>query len=151
MFSGHDIVQSESITLLNCLVKFGSLFSLHSLPHEDMFPEREARLAAKTYSELVHYLVHTMSDRFFVFYDREATLDALRIALPRDRTIDLGRQILLRNDELRAGGKIWIRSRGRLAPLQGLWEPLLRTHFPDDLAARGRGMISLFRMFAQVL
>ena len=50
--------------------------------------------------ELVHFLVHTMNDRLFVFYDRNATLKALRIALNQNRTIDLRRQIILQNNAL---------------------------------------------------
>ena len=32
---------------------------------------------------------------------------ALRIALPRDKSVDIGLHALLRNDAFRAGGPIW--------------------------------------------
>ena len=107
-----------------------------------MDPQRESRLPSMNYSELVHILLHDLAGRFFVFHERESTLEALRIEFPCDRTIDLGRQILLRNDALCAGAKIWYRSRSHLIPLKDMWGPLLHRRYPeDDLHERGRGMI----------
>ena len=102
----HVVIQSESVNLLDFRVNFQSLSSLNGLPYAQMFPERESRLPSMNYTDLVHFLMHDIAGRFFVFHDREATLEALRMTLPRDRTIDLGRQILLRNDALRAGAKM---------------------------------------------
>ena len=97
-------------------------------------------------------MLHDFAGRFFVFHEREPTLEALRIALPRDRTIDLGRQILLRNEALRASAKIWYHTRSHLTPLKDLWVPLLHRRYPeDDLHERGRGMIRLYQMILRSL
>ena len=68
----------------------------------------------------MHYLLDTLSDRYFVFYDWESTLDALSLALTRDRSVDNGLQVLLQNDAPRADGPVWSRFRSRLAPLKRL-------------------------------
>ena len=141
------VIQSELVNLLDCRVNFQSLSSLNSLLYAQMYPEPESRLPSMNYSELVHFLLQDLAGRFFVFNEREATLEALRIALPRDRTIDLGRQILLRNDALRAAAKIWYRTRLHLTPLNDMWGPLLHRRYPeDDLHELGRGMIRLYQM-----
>ena len=67
---------------------------MNPLPYAQMYPDRESRLPSINYSELVYFLLHNLAGRFFVFHEREATLETLRIALPRDRTIDLKRHIL---------------------------------------------------------
>ena len=93
----------------------------------------------------MHYLLHDLVGRLFVFNEREATLKALQIALPRNRTIDLGRQILLSKVALRAGAKIWYRTRSHLTPLKDLWGPLLhRRYTENNREERGSGMICLY-------
>ena len=52
------------------------------------------------YANVVAILSQRLKTRFCVFFDSEYTLDALGFALPRDRTVDLGQYILLRNDAL---------------------------------------------------
>ena len=99
----------------------------------------------------MHFLLDSLSDRYFVFNDWESTLETLGLALPRDRSVDVGLHVLLRNDALRAGGTIWNRSRSRLAPLRGLWEPILRTHMPENLVDRARGIMQLFKNFGTSL
>ena len=99
----------------------------------------------------MHFLLDSLSDRYFVFYDRESTFEALRLALPRDRFADVGLHVLLRNDALRAGGPIWNRSRSRLTPLKGLWKPLLQTHVLDNLVDRARNILQLFKLFGTSL
>ena len=41
----------------------------------------------QTYANVVAILSKRLKKRFYVFYDREYTLDALRFALPRKRTV----------------------------------------------------------------
>ena len=123
------VVQGETHNLLDCRVRFQSMSALNPLPYEQMYPEAESRLPTKTYSELVHYLLYDCAGYFYVFHDRESTLEKLRIAIMKDRSVDVGRQMLLRNDALRAGAKIWYRSRSHLAPLRDLWDPLLHKNF----------------------
>ena len=71
-------------------------------------------------------------------------LDALRFALPRERTVDLGQYVLLRNDALRKGGTVWSRSRAYTAPLESLWRPILKRVVESDLVEKARGLLELF-------
>ena len=76
-----------------------------------------------------------------MLYNREYTLDALRFALPRERTVDLGQYVLLRNDVLREGGTVWSRSRAYTAPLEDLWRPILKRVVPSDPVEQTRGLL----------
>ena len=146
------VIKSESVNLLDCRVNFQSLSSLNLLSYAQMYPERESRLPSMNYSELVQFLLHDLASRFFVFHERSATLEALRIALPRDNTIDLGRLILLRNDALSAGAKIWYQTRSHLTPLKDLCGPLLHRRYPENnLYEQGRNMIRLYQMIVRSL
>lgn len=100
---------------------------------------------------LVYYLLNSLSDRFLVFYDRESTFGALRLALPFDRTVDVGLKILFRNGALRAGGPFLTRSCSCLAPLKRLWGLLLHSHVPDNPVNSARGKLQLLKMFAPAL
>ena len=71
----------------------------------------------QTYANVVEILSERLKTRFFVFYDREYTLDALRFALSSERNVDLGQYVLLMNDALREGGAVCSRSRAYTAPL----------------------------------
>ena len=124
---------------------------MNSLDYQLIYPASESQLPLKKYSELLNFLLDNLSDQYFVFYDRESTLEALRLALPRDRSVDVGLHVLLQNDALRAGGTIWNRSRSRLAPLKTLWEPILRTHVPENLVDRATGIMQLFKNFGASL
>ena len=79
-----------------------------------------------------------------MFYDREYTLDALRFAFPRARTVDLGQYVLLRNDALREGGTVWSRSRANTAPLEDLWRPILKRVIASDPVVKARRLLELF-------
>ena len=82
--------------------------------------------------------------RFCVFYDREYTLDALRFALPRERIVDLGQCVLLRNDAFREGNTVWSRSRAYTAPYDNLWRPILQRVVPSDSVEKARKLLELF-------
>ena len=82
--------------------------------------------------------------RFCVFYDSEYTFDALRFALPRERTVDPGQYVLLRNDARREGGTVWSRSRAYTAPLEDLWRPILKRVVSSDPVEKARGLLELF-------
>ena len=60
-------IQSKSVNLLDYRVNFQSLSSLNPLPYAEMYPKRESRLPSMNYSELVHFLMHVLAGRFFVF------------------------------------------------------------------------------------
>ena len=146
------VIQSESVNFLDCRVNFQSLSSLNLLSYAQMYPERESILPSMNYSVLVHVLLHDFASHFFVFHERSATREALRIALPRDRNLDLGRLILLRNDVLSAGAKIWNQTRSHLTPLKDLCGLLLHRRYPEnDLYERGRNMIRLYQMIVRSL
>ena len=61
---------------------------------------------SKTYSEMVHDLFKLLNQKFVVFYDRDGVLDALQMALPCKHTLDIGHNIHIRHDALRAGGSL---------------------------------------------
>ena len=147
----HFVVQTDGGTLANWRIDIRTPTFLNSLDYQLIYPARESQLPLKKYSELVHFLLDSLSVRYFVFNDRESTLEALRLALFRNRSVDVGLHVLLRNDALRAGGTIWNQSRSRLAPLRGLWEPILRTHVIENLVDRARGIMQLFKNFGTSL
>ena len=97
-----------------------------------------------TFARMHEILTLRLQSRFCVFYDRDATLDAIRFALPRDRTVDLGQHVLLRNDTLREGGTCWCRSRAYMAPLEDLYHPILKRPVLDSALQRARGLLELF-------
>ena len=78
-----------------------------------------------TYANIVVILSERLKTRFCVFYDCEYILGVLRFALPRERTVDLGQYVLLRNDAIREGGTVWSRSRAYTALFENLWRPIL--------------------------
>ena len=147
----HVVVQTDNGTQVNWRIDIRTPTVLNSLDNQLIYPARESQPSLKKYSELVHFLLDSLRDRYFVFYDQESTLEALRLALPRDRSVDVGLHVLLRNDALMAGGTIWNRSRSRLALLKGLWEPILRTHVLENLVDRARGIMQLFKNFGASL
>ena len=59
------MVQRESVTILNFRVKLRSLLALNSQQHEQLLSNRESHLETNAYMKLVHFLLHTMRDRFF--------------------------------------------------------------------------------------
>ena len=97
----------------------------------------------QTYANIVTILSEQLKMWFCVFYDREYTLDALRFALPCERTVDLGQYVYLRNDALREGGTVWSRSRAYTAPFDDLWRPILKRVVPSDPVEKARGLLEL--------
>ena len=81
----------------------------------------ERRLPLKTYTEALHELSQILDRKYIAFHDRDSVLDALRLSLPLDRTIDIGQNIYIRNYALRVNGKCWCRSRRTLVDLEMLW------------------------------
>ena len=96
------------------------------------------------YSEVIRDLARHLPYCFCVFHDRTKTLAALRLALPIERSFDLGLHVHLRNDALRRGGRNVTRSRHRVIPLEDLWQPMLDHPMPRDLRLRAAGMLRLF-------
>ena len=67
---------------------------------------RDDRAATLTpYSEVIRDLARHLPYCYCVFHDRAKTLAALRLALPTERSFDIGLHVHLRNDALRRGGK----------------------------------------------
>ena len=60
----------------------------------------------KKYSELLHFLLDSLRERYLVGYDRESIFEALRLTIPRNRSVDVGLYVLLQNNALRTGGTI---------------------------------------------
>ena len=97
-----------------------------------------------TFARLTEILSTHLRDRFCVFHDREAALNAVRFALPREHTCDLATHIHLRNDALREEGTVLCRSRLYIALLKLLWRPILDRVVPVDPIEKARGLIELF-------
>ena len=129
--------------LLNMRVDV-SAQSVLSTPIQDRSTCRDIDRALQTYANIVTILLERLKTQFCVFYDFEYTLDALRCALPRERTVDLGKYVLLRNDALREGGTILSRSRAYTAPLEDLWRPILKRVVPSDSVETAHGLLELF-------
>ena len=119
-----------------------------ALPQIDRTTRDESKRSLKSYAEVIFILANMLNDRSCVFFDHDAALNALRFALPRERTVDLAQHILLRNDALRTNGSVWFRSRTQLAPLEGLWRPLVKSMVRSEQAARARGLLRMFRLIA---
>ena len=122
------------------------------LVHDDPFnpPDSEAmrRLPLKTYTEALRGLSQLLVCRYMVLYDRDATLDALRLSLPIKRTTDIGKNKPIRNRALRFGGTCWCRSRSTVVELDMLCGPNFGGLVPDDLVARACGILQLFQRIA---
>ena len=103
------------------------------------------------YSEVIRDLARHLPYCFCVFHDREKTLTALRLALPVERSFDLGLHVHLRNDALKRGGKNVTRSRHRVIPLEDLWQPILDYAMPSGLNARAAGILRIFAGIARTM
>ena len=86
----HVIVQMEGGNQANWRIDIWTQTVLNSVNYEKVYSAGESKLPLKKYSELMHYLLITLNDRFFVYYNRESTLGDLRLELPRDKTVDVG-------------------------------------------------------------
>ena len=93
---------------------------------------------------MVRNLSALLTRRYMVFYDCYALLDALRFALPLERTTDVGYVKHLRNDALRRAGTYWCRTRRQLVGLDALWCPLIGGRIIADTIARAQGLLRMF-------
>ena len=75
----------------------------------------------------------------------------MRFALSHKITVDLEQHILLGNDAMRAGGKMWTRSRNRIAPLEGFWRFLLKSVVPTDPVAKEHRLLRMFRLISPAI
>ena len=118
--------------------------SVLSTPIQDRSTRGDIDRPLQTYANIIAILSERLKTRFCVFYDREYTVDALRFALPRERTVDLGQYVPLRSDAPREGGTVWSRSRAYTAPLEDLWRPILKRVVSSDPVEKARGLLELF-------
>ena len=137
------VVVEKRLILLNVRVDV-SAPSVVSQPISDCSTTADLERPLETYANVVAILSERLKTRFCVFYHREYMLDPLRFALPRERTVDLGQYVLLRNYELSESGAVWSRSRAYTAPLEDLWRPILKRVVLSDPVEKARGLIELF-------
>ena len=147
----YVIILLYNTTLTSWRVDIRTPTILNLLNYQQIYSAGESQLPLTKYLELVHFLLDTLSDTYCVYYDREFTFDAFRLALHRDKLVDVGLSVLLQNDALRAGGPIWNRFRSRLAPLNRLLNPLLQTHVYENLDDYARGILQDFKLFGTSL
>ena len=113
---------------------------------------REDMAATLTpYSEVIRDLARHLPYCYCVFHDRAKTLAALRLALPIERSFDIGLHVHLRNDALRRGGKNVTRSRHRVVPLEDLWQPILGYAMPSVLQSQAAGILRIFSNIARTM
>ena len=62
----------------------------------------------------------------------------------RERTVDFGQYVLLRNDVYWENGSVWSRSRAYTAPLEDLWRQILKRVVPSDPVENARGLLELY-------
>ena len=105
----------------------------------------------KPYSEVIRDLARELPYHYCVFHDRAKTLAALRLALPIERSFDIGLHVHLRNDALRRGGKNVTRSRTRVVPLEDLWQPILGYAMPSVLQSQAAGILRIFSRIARTM
>ena len=79
--------------------------SVLSMPNNDRSTRRDIDRPLQTYANIVAILLERLKTRFCIFYDCKYTFDALRFALSRERTVDFGQYVPLRNDALCEGGQ----------------------------------------------
>ena len=103
------------------------------------------------YSEVIRDLARHLPYCYCVFHNRAKTLAALRLALPIERSFDIGLHVHLRNDALRRGGKNVTRSRHRVVPLEDLWQPILGYVMPSVLQSQAAGILRIFSRIAKTM
>ena len=103
------------------------------------------------YSEVIRDLARHLPYCYCVFHDRAKALAALRLALPIERSFDIGLHIHLRNDALRRGGRNITRSRQRVVPLEDLWQPILGYVMPSVLQSQAAGILRIFSNIAKTM
>ena len=136
------VVVEKRRILLNMRVDVSAPSMLSPLIH-DRSTRGDIDQPLQTNANIVVIISKRLKTRFCVFYDREYTLDALRFALPRERSVDLGQYVLLRNDALREGGTVWSRSCAYTAFLKDLWSPILKGVVPSVPVEKARRLLEL--------
>ena len=144
------VVQRAGETLYNRRIEIRAPTLLNVLGVDRTSPDDWAAQLT-TYAEMARELALQLPRYFCVFHDRARTLSALRLALPIERTFDLGLHVHLRNDALRRGGKNVTRSRHRVVPLEDLWQPLLGYSMPNPLISRADGVLRIFTRIARAI
>ena len=127
-------------------VDVGALSVLEPFTNE-RWDNNDYLVPVKPYAQVIRTLADQLPQEYCVFHDRDAQLASLRLALPMERTVDVGRYVHLRNDALRNHGNVRVRSRDRVAPLSELWRPLLTGCAPINPVDIGIGIL---RMWAKV-
>ena len=83
------------------------------------------------------------SNRSSLCLSKMTTLDALRLALPLESTVDISRNMHILNDALRSDGHFWCRSRRRVAELEKRWQFLLGSSVFENQVEYDRGLLRL--------
>ena len=68
---------------------------VNSLNYQLIYPERNSQLPLKKYLELMHFLLDILSDKYLGLHDQEFTHESLKLALHRDRSVNVGLHVLL--------------------------------------------------------
>ena len=139
------VVQSYEKTIYDRRVEIRAPTLLNALAL-DRSTRDDIAAPLTSYSEMIRELARHLPNHVCVFHDRAKTLAALRLALPVERSFDLGLHVHLRNDALRSGGRNITRSRHRVIPLEDLWQPILEQRDAESIArARRRDAATLRR------
>ena len=144
------IVQSAEKTFYDRRVEIRAPTLLNAL-EVDRSNTEDFTASLAPYSEVIRELSRHLPYYYCVFHDRAKTLAALRLALPIERSFDLGLHVHLRNDALRLGGKNVTRSRHRVVPLEDLWLPILGHAMPRGLRQRAEGMLRIFATISRTM
>ena len=118
--------------------------SVLSPPISDRSIGADLERLLKTYTNVVAIFSEGLKTRFCVFYDRKYTLDAFRFALSRERTVDFGQYVLLRNDAHCVTNAVLSRSRAYTAPIEDFWRLILKCVVSSDPVEKARGLLDLF-------
>ena len=98
----------------------------------------------RTYEELMQSVASRLGSHFVVLHDSDAVFEGLRYQLPYDAVLDVGHNILVRNEALCRGGAYWHRTRSLCAHLNYLWGPILGGDVPEDPVAIAKGLLRLY-------
>ena len=142
------VVQSREKTIYDRRVEIRAPTLLNAL-EVDRTNRDDIAAPLTPYSEVIRELARHLPYCYCVFHDRAKTLAALRLALPIERSFDIGLHVHLRNDALRRGGKNVTRSRHRVVPLEDLWQPILGYSMPSGLRLRADGILRIFARIAR--
>ena len=156
MDNGVPIYLSQSIvlgkkhrTLLNVRVNVSAL-SMLSPPINDRSTREDLERPLQKYSKVVAICSEHLKSQFCVFYNREYTLDSLKFARPRKRTVDL-KQVLLKNYARIESGEVWSQSRTYRAIIEDLWQLILKRVVLSNFIEKARGLFDLFNCVVKSL